>query len=98
MLEAILSNKDIAIHLMNDKTIGEELYFHSLNVSVLAMMPAREVGLSPSEVKQIGIGCVFHDIGKAEFPDRVRHKTEPYNRAERNLLQQHCAYGEAIGA
>ncbi|MBC7501892.1 MAG: DUF3391 domain-containing protein [Herminiimonas sp.] len=98
MLDAILSHKDIAIHLMNDKTIGEDQYFHSLNVSVLAMLLAREVGISPADIKQLGIGCIFHDIGKIDIPGRVLHKTEPKSRAERNLLELHCAYGQTIGA
>ncbi|EGF30377.1 metal dependent phosphohydrolase [Oxalobacteraceae bacterium IMCC9480] len=97
MLSSILSHKDIAIHLMNDKTVGEDLYFHALNVSVLAMLLAREVGLPAEDIRQLGIGCIFHDIGKTDIPDRVLQKTEPYNRAERNLIEQHCAYGEPIG-
>ena len=38
MLESLLTDKDIAIHLMNDKGAGEENYYHSLNVAVLAML------------------------------------------------------------
>ncbi len=97
MLSSILSHKDIAIHLMNDKTVGEDLYFHALNVSVLAMLLAREVGVPADDIRQLGIGCIFHDIGKTDIPDRVLQKTEPYSRAERNLIEQHCAYGEPIG-
>ena len=41
MLDALLADKSIAIHLMNDKIAGEDAYFHSLNVSVLAMMLAQ---------------------------------------------------------
>ena len=97
MLSSILSHKDIAIHLMNDKTVGEDLYFHALNVSVLAMLLAREVGVPAEDIRQLGIGCIFHDIGKTDIPDRVLQKTEPYSRAERNLIEQHCTYGEPIG-
>ncbi len=97
MLTSILSHKDIAIHLMNDKTVGEDLYFHALNVSVLAMLLAREVGVPAEDIRQLGIGCIFHDVGKTDIPDRVLQKTEPLSRAERNLIEQHCAYGEPIG-
>ena len=93
MLDSILTNKDIAIHLMNDKVAGEEMYFHSLNVTVLAMMLARELDVPPADIKQLGVGCLFHDIGKLDIPDRVRLKTEPHTRAERNLMQQHTQYG-----
>jgi putative nucleotidyltransferase with HDIG domain len=97
MLTSILAHKDIAIHLMNDKTVGEDLYFHALNVSVLAMLLGREVGLPAEDIRQLGIGCIFHDVGKIDIPDRVLQKSAPYSRAERNLIEQHCAYGEPIG-
>ena len=96
MLDTILSDQDIAVHLMNDKSGGEELYFHSLNVTVLAVMLGRALGLAPEELRQLGIGCLFHDIGKRDIPDRVRNKTEALNRAERNLMQQHPTYGVAM--
>jgi putative nucleotidyltransferase with HDIG domain len=64
-----------------------------LNVTVLAVMLGRSLGLAPEELRQLGIGCLFHDIGKRDIPDRVRNKTEILNRAERNLMQQHPTYG-----
>ena len=98
MLDSILTDKDVAIHLMNDKVGGEEMYFHSLNVAVLAMMLAREMKLPAVDIKQLGVGCLFHDIGKLNIPDRIRLKTEPHTRAERNLMQQHTQYGLAMAA
>jgi len=95
IVTTILSNKDIAIHLMSDKADGEEIYFHSLNVSVMAMMLGKEVGLSETEIEQLGIGCLFHDVGKSEIPDRVL-RTDMPNRIEMNLIRQHCAYGVTI--
>jgi putative nucleotidyltransferase with HDIG domain len=96
IVKTILSDKDIAIHLMSDKADGEEMYFHALNVSVLAMMLAKELGMSPLSIEHVGIGCIFHDIGKTKIPDRVLRATMP-TRTELNLVQQHCAYGSAIG-
>ena len=98
MLDSILTDKDVAIHLMNDKVAGEEMYFHSLNVTVLAMMLGRELRLPVVDIKQLGVGCLFHDIGKLDIPDRVRLKTEPLTRAERNLMQQHTQYGLGMAA
>jgi putative nucleotidyltransferase with HDIG domain len=97
LMNTILSNKDVAIRLMNDKAGGEEMYYHALNVSVLAMMLAKELGVLPSDIEQLGLGCLFHDIGKTLIPYRVLKADKP-TRAEMNLLQQHCAYGVTIGA
>jgi putative nucleotidyltransferase with HDIG domain len=96
MLDDLLADKNIAIHLMNDKIAGEDAYYHSLNVAVLAMMLAKELGLSAEDIKATGIGCLFHDIGKVEIPARIVHATLPLKRAEKNLLQLHCQYGLRI--
>ena len=97
MLESLLTDRDIAIHLMNDKVGGEEMYFHSLNVAVLAMMLAKEAGLPREDLLQLGVGALFHDIGKLDIPDRILLKKNSLTPAEQNLFQLHCQYGEAIG-
>ncbi|OWW22118.1 HD-GYP domain-containing protein [Noviherbaspirillum denitrificans] len=93
MVDSMLTDRDIAIHLMKDKYGGEDLYFHSLNVSVLAMMVAKQMKLDREEVKELGFGCLFHDIGKLDIPDRVLMKGSGLTRAEQNLIEQHCVYG-----
>lgn len=96
MVDSILTDRDIAIHLMKDKYGGEDMYFHSLNVSVLAMMLAKQLGLPKEDVKELGFGSLFHDIGKIEIPDKVLLKSIGLTKAEMHLIQQHCAYGEPI--
>ena len=96
MVDSLLVDKDIAIHLMNDKIVGEETYYHSLNTAVLTMMVAKELSFSAADIKLLGMGCLFHDIGKIEIPDRIVNKTFELTRAEQNLLQQHCHYGQQI--
>ena len=97
MLDSMLAEKDIAIHLMNDKIAGEEAYYHSLNVAILSMMLAKELQFAPEDIKTIGMGCLFHDIGKVELPDRIVNARHELSRSEQNLFQQHCAYGYRIG-
>jgi putative nucleotidyltransferase with HDIG domain len=96
MAQSLLVDKDLAIHAMNDKVAGEDVYYHSLNVSVLAMMLAREMKLDKKEVGLIGLGALFHDIGKSRIPDRILRKQEPLSTAEQNLLAEHPRYGEEI--
>ncbi len=97
MLDSLLVDKDIAIHLMNDKIVGEEAYYHSLNVAVLTMMLAKELAFSEDDIRQLGMGCMFHDIGKIEIPDRIVNKSFALTKAEQNLLQMHSHYGQQIG-
>lgn len=96
MVVSMLADHNIAVHLMNDKIAGEDVYYHSLNVAVLAMMLGRESGLTAEEISLLGMGALFHDVGKSRIPDTVLLKMEPLNHAERALFRLHCHMGEEI--
>lgn len=95
--ESMLSAPELAIHIMNDKQGGEELYFHSLNVTMLALMMARDIKLPQEAVNALGMGALFHDIGRQEIPAKILLKTEPLTQAERSFYEMHCEYGVKIG-
>lgn len=92
MLDSLLTDKDIALHLMNDRTAGEDVYYHSLNVSVLALTLAKELKLSRDDIHTLGIAALLHDVGKRKVSDKVLLKTDPLTRAEQALLEQHCEW------
>ena len=95
--DSILSAPDLAIHVMGDKVGGEELYFHALNVTMLALMVARDIKLPQEAIQALGMGALFHDVGRREIPNRILMKQEPLTLAEQNFYAQHCQYGQNIG-
>ncbi|MBS1156313.1 MAG: metal-dependent phosphohydrolase [Proteobacteria bacterium] len=92
LVDSLMTDKDIAIHLMNDRAGAEDLYFHSLNVTVLALMLGKELKFSREEICALGQAALFHDVGKIEIPDRILLKTEPLNRSEQALYEQHAEW------
>ena len=64
MTEQLLSVDEMVLHLVSDSEDGNNLYFHSLNVSVLSMLLAKECCMTADEIRQVGMGALFHDIGK----------------------------------
>ncbi|MBV8467962.1 MAG: DUF3391 domain-containing protein [Burkholderiales bacterium] len=97
LVDSMLTDSDIAIHLMNDKMGGEEVYFHQLNVAVLALMVGKQMKLGREELTELGVGAMFHDIGKMELPEKLLLKTDPLNGAEQDLMMRHVEYGLDIG-
>ncbi len=95
--DSILSAPELAVHVMADTIGGESLYFHSLNVTMLALMMARDIQLPPEAVQPLGMGALFHDIGRREVPDKILMKKEPLTQAERNYYELHCQFGVEIG-
>lgn len=96
MVSTFLAAPEVAIQVMTEKPGGEEIYLHSINVTVLAMMVGRELGLSSAEMNLLGLGCLFHDIGLTEVPAKIMLKQEPMTKAERDFYEMHCAYGRDI--
>lgn len=94
--DSMLVDADVSIQLMADKVGGEEVYYHSLNVSLLSMMLAKELKAPAPVVQMVGMGALFHDIGELEIPDRIVRKQEALSKAEAALLQMHCEYGVNI--
>jgi putative nucleotidyltransferase with HDIG domain len=94
--DSILSAPELAIHVMGDKLGGEELYFHSLNVTMLSLMMARDIKLPQEAVRALGMGALFHDVGRREIPNTILMKMEPLTLAERNYYELHCQYGVEI--
>lgn len=93
MTEQLLSVDEMVLHLVSDSEDGNNLYFHSLNVSVLSMLLAKECNMSADEIRRVGMGALFHDIGKLKIPSQILRKTEPLTKPERNLMAQHPRYG-----
>lgn len=97
IVDSILSAPELAIQVMGDKMGDEDLYFHSLNVTMLSMMIARDLKLPAEEANALGMGALLHDIGLKDVPDRILMKTEALTLAERNFFEMHCHYGLEIG-
>lgn len=95
--DSILTAPELAIQVMGDKVGGEEMYFHSLNVTMLSLMMARDIKLPQEAVQPLGMGALFHDIGRREIPDKILMKMEPWTQSERNYYELHCQYGVEMG-
>jgi HD-GYP domain-containing protein (c-di-GMP phosphodiesterase class II) len=93
IINDLVIEKDTAVQLMNTAPGSECVFYHSLNVSVLSMMLGREHGLGPEELRIIGLGALFHDVGKHRVPKNVLYKTTFLTKFERDILRLHPRYG-----
>lgn len=92
--DTILNAQALVLHLISQASKEQEsIYYHVLNVSVLSMMLAKNLGMSAEQIKLVGLGALFHDIGKLKIPSQILRKTEPLTAPETNLLKLHTRYG-----
>ncbi len=98
MVDTLLAEKDVLLHLMSAKSGDENAYYHALNVTMLSLMLAREAGLDAEEMRVLGMGTLLHDMGKERVPSQILLKKTPWTAAERAFYQQHVVYGLEMAA
>ncbi|MEX6501428.1 HD-GYP domain-containing protein [Pseudomonas zhanjiangensis] len=96
LVEALCGDHEVVLHTITGKA-AEQAHSHTLNVTVLAMLLGRQLGLDAEAIHVLGLGALLHDIGKLEVPSKVLLKSEPLTRPELQLLQLHTEFGLRMG-
>ncbi|GIU14764.1 HD family phosphohydrolase [Shewanella sp. MBTL60-007] len=92
----LLTDDKLVLHLMADAKSNEGIYYHSLNVAVLSMLIAKELGWNRKEIERVGMGALFHDIGKIKIPTQLLRKSTAFTHAEQIYFNQHPAMGAEL--
>ncbi|HQE65546.1 MAG TPA: HD domain-containing protein [Clostridia bacterium] len=71
------------------------LYTHSIDVALISLMMAVELGYSDEELFNIGLGTLLHDVGKLLIPKSIIQKPESLTDMETTLIRQHCELGRS---
>ncbi len=74
----------------------EHTYTHSINVSLYAMLIARWLKLSESQIKDVSQAGILHDIGKTKLSDSIINKEEPLSPEEYEEFKTHAVIGYNI--
>ncbi|ENM5935769.1 HD-GYP domain-containing protein [Vibrio mimicus] len=93
IVDKLLSDDNVTLHLMNSKSEFEDIYFHSLNVAVIGMMIGKARGLPAATIKELAFAALFHDIGKVRVPTAIVRKKTRLTGPEENYLRLHTKYG-----
>lgn len=83
------------ISLLRIKTADEYTYMHSVAVCALMTAFARQLELDEETVRQLGLGGLLHDVGKAWIPNAILNKPAKLSDAEFQAMQSHPGKGHA---
>lgn len=93
ILNDLMSNKQILLHLTNISTHSGLMYHHAVNVAVLATAMGMSLGFNRNQLMQLGIGAMLHDIGKIELPKGIQSKPTHWTAEEMEIAKQHTTNG-----
>ena len=93
IVEELVTQTDVTIHLTGIATYDDCTLAHSLNCSIYTALLARCCGFSIPQIKIITCGALLHDMGKVEIDRTVLNKPSSLTDDEFAILKQHPALG-----
>lgn len=86
-------NESFLEGLTTIKNFDDYTLNHSVNVCILSLAMGRRLGLDKSELIDLGLSALFHDIGKLDIPKEILLKPGKLDEEERNIIENHPKYG-----
>lgn len=93
LIGAIDNNDAIAIDINELKTSDEYTFKHSVDVATIAMILAKQLGMSKKEIYEIGVAGLLHDVGKTKVPLEILNKPGRLDDNEFAVMKQHSVFG-----
>ena len=93
----ILDNQEIFSRMIVIAEKDSYTYTHSVNVCLMMMGFAIDSGIQDDKtIKDIGLGGMLHDLGKAMIPETIIKKPGPLSQQEWELMQKHPEDGSKL--
>jgi putative nucleotidyltransferase with HDIG domain len=70
--------------------------WHSANVAKYAVSVARDMEMNPSQLEEIHIAAILHDMGKIGISELIISKPAVLNQEEFDIMKDHPAHGIRI--
>lgn len=89
IVDQILNEETSLIGLTAIRDYDEYTFTHSVNVCIFAIALGRRLGLTKSQLFDLGLSALMHDIGKSRVPLGVLQKSEQLTEEEFQRIADH---------
>lgn len=96
MVESIFRNQDALLPLARLKTHDNYTFQHSVSVCALLVAFGRGMQIEKSVIKELALGGLLHDVGKARVPDAILNKPAKLTEDEFSRMQAHVDLGVSL--
>jgi HD-GYP domain-containing protein (c-di-GMP phosphodiesterase class II) len=93
VVDSIMKSEYSIVGLTALRNHDEYTYAHCVNVSVLSIAMGQRLGLSRTELADLGVAALLHDIGKLTIPPDVLGKPGRFSPEEWRMMQRHPMEG-----
>ena len=104
IMKEMNSSKHLLNLLSHMQSSIDTMFDHSINTSLYSLTMGRHLGLKEKELHILGLGALFHDIGKLQLDGEAKKNSGDWKRhpelafqalrkeSSLHLLVAHCAY------
>lgn len=96
IVASIFRKADALLPLLHLKDHDDYTFLHSVSVCALLTSFARTLELPREIIKEISIGALLHDVGKAKVPDNILNKPAKLTEAEFDKMKSHVVQSKII--
>jgi HD-GYP domain-containing protein (c-di-GMP phosphodiesterase class II) len=89
MVDSIFRNQDALLPLARLKNHDDYTFQHSVSVCALLVAFGRGMKLEKPAIKELALGGLLHDVGKARVPDEILNKPGRLDDEEFVCMQSH---------
>ncbi len=89
IIDSVFRNQDALLPLARLKDHDNYTFQHSVSVSALLVSFARGLKMERPIIKELAIGGLLHDVGKAKVPDEILNKPAKLTDAEFARMKSH---------
>ena len=93
LMTILTKSEDLLFTVKNLMVSDDYTYRHSVNVCILSIMTATAMGYDDDEIRDIALGSLLHDIGKANVKYGLVQKPSPLTEEEKDEIKNHSEYG-----
>ena len=96
MMGSVMRHQDALIPLLRLKDHNQYSFQHSVSVAALSLAFGATLGFDEQTLRQVALGALLHDIGKAHTPERILNKPGRLSDDEMIRMREHVVDSHRI--
>ncbi len=93
IVDQVLADETSMITMTTLRDYDEYTFTHSVNVCIFSVLIGERLGLSKLQLYELGLGALFHDLGKSRIDLEIVNKPGGLDEDEWFEIQQHPTEG-----
>jgi len=93
IVDQVLTNEASILGMTALRDYDEYTFTHSVNVCIFSVALGKKIGLSKSQLFELGLCALLHDIGKTRMPTEITTKAALLTDEEWATMREHTTEG-----